>query len=399
MWNGTFAAFGKGTDTKKKRDDYWLAKAVTAYEADHGGTITVNSTLDGPDLITKVRTSGVAHTGPDLATIWSGTYLLSIKDFLTPLDDYYPKDKRGEIAGWEAVSDDLTDGKTLYGVPAGTDSLTCLFYNKKVLDRAGVDVDVDSVQEWDQFMNMLDKIKSTGVTPLALYDTSYLYFTLMYWIAQNVGGTPGIVELGSGKRQFSSPEVKQAVDGWLSLVPYTNKGAPVLTGDDALKLILTGKAGVASGVGLPDLRGGLGNDVAMTKLPNISPDAPVRDSGIGGPGQSFVIPTSSKHVEETVAFINFLNSKPQQIARAKLDEGPLPNVPGLADLKVYKDPLQQKLAEWSADKFIFWPDNTLDADLISYLAAQTQLAWNGNIDVAEFLGRLDNKRDQIANGG
>ena len=110
MWNGTFAAFGKGTDTTKKKDDYWLAQAITAFQAEHGATIKVDNTAEGPDLLTKLRTSGVARKGPDLATIWSGTYLLSIKDYLAPLSDSYPTDKRNGIVGWESVTEGLVDG-------------------------------------------------------------------------------------------------------------------------------------------------------------------------------------------------------------------------------------------------------------------------------------------------
>ncbi len=399
LWNGTFAAYGKGTNTDKGKNDYWLAKALASYEADHGITITVNNSVDGPDLLTKIRTSGVARQGPDLATVWGASYLMGVKDFFTPLDDYYPPDKRKGIFGWEANTDGFVEGKgKLYAVPCGTDALTCLYYNTKVLDKAGVAIDTAAVSEWDSFISMLDKIKSTGVTPLAMFAGSYLYFSLMYWIAQNIGGTPGVIDLQSGKRQFSSPEIRQAVDGWLSLVPFTHAGAPVLTRDDVLKLLLTGKAAVAPGLAIADLREGLGEHVTITKLPNIRPDAPILNSGIGGPGQAFAIPAAAKHVDDAVAFIDYLNSKDQQLARAKLGEGPLPNLPDLAGLNVYTDPLAQTIAEWSTGDLIYWPDNLLDARLVAHLAAQTQLVWNGNIGADQFLESLDKKRDEIASG-
>lgn len=368
-------------------------------QGQHGTSITVDNAADGgPDLLTKIRASGVARKGPDLATVWSGTYLLSVKDYLAPLSDQYPTDKRAGIVGWEAVSEGLVDGGKLYGVPCGTDSLTCLYYNTKVLKKAGVSVDTDKVQEWEEFIGMLDKIKATGVTPLALNLTSYIYFTLLYWIAQQVGGSPGIVDLGNGKRKFASPEVQTAVDRWVSLKPYANAGVPVTKSDANMKQMLQSKAGIMSGANLADLRVGLGQSVSITKLPNITTDAPLRDSGIGGPGQAFVIPAASKNVDARVGFIKFLNSPDQQLRRAKLNGGPLPNVPDLVGTDVFPDPLAKKLATWSTGKFVFRPDNTLDANLISDLAAQAQLVWNGNITSAQFLEQLDKKRDQILSG-
>ncbi|HEY8787841.1 MAG TPA: extracellular solute-binding protein [Actinopolymorphaceae bacterium] len=289
-------------------------------------------------------------------------------------------------------------GGKLYGAPCGTDSLTCLYYNTKVLDRAGVEVDIDKVQEWDEFIGMLDKIKSTGVTPLALNSTSYIYFTLLYWIAQQVGGSSGIVDLGTGKRKFASPEVQTAVDRWLSLKSYANAGVPVTEDEANMKQMLQSKAAVMSGADLAGLRTGLGQSITMTKLPNISTDAPLRDSGIGGPGQAFVIPAASKNIDATVEFINFLSTSEQQLKRAKLNEGPLPNVPDLTATKVFTDPLRQKLATWSTGTFVFWPDNTLDANLVTELGAKAQLAWNGNLTSTQFLEQLDKKRDQILRG-
>ncbi len=267
-----------------------------------------------------------------------------------------------------------------------------------MLDRAGVEVDIDKVQEWDEFIGMLDKIKSTGVTPLALNSTSYIYFTLLYWIAQQVGGSSGIVDLGTGKRKFASPEVQTAVDRWLSLKSYANAGVPVTEDEANMKQMLQSKAAVMSGADLAGLRTGLGQSITMTKLPNISTDAPLRDSGIGGPGQAFVIPAASKNIDATVEFINFLSTSEQQLKRAKLNEGPLPNVPDLTATKVFTDPLRQKLATWSTGTFVFWPDNTLDANLVTELGAKAQLAWNGNLTSTQFLEQLDKKRDQILRG-
>ena len=401
MWNATFDTIATTSSTTKAEADFWLTQALARYEKETGTTIDLGDLPRDDQMFTKLRTAGVARNGPAIATIWSGSYTFGLKDYLMPLDEYYPAEARAGMVGWDAVTEGFVEGEgTIWGVPCGVDGLSAMYFNQEMLTNAGVTLDPEQVQDWDEFIGTLDKIQASGVTPLALGSYEYLAFSLFYWMAQVTGGSRGIFELGSGAQNFSDPAVKSVVEQWLSLVPYTVQGAPVMSGGDALGKLTAGEAaGTFSGSWLiPDLRAGLGDAVTMTRLPNVGGATSSLDGGIGGPGNAFVVTASAPDVAAAVEFINFLNSPAEQIARGKLAEPPMPNVVGLAAADVYTDPLLIQQAEWANGEFVFWADNTWPSELVGELFAQAQLAWNGDIGVDEFLSTIDEKRDALLEG-
>ena len=55
-------------------------------------------------------------------------------------------------------------------MPASSDGTTCVFYNKEMLDKAGVDPEGDWRTSFDDFRS-LDAIKATGMTPMVIERT------------------------------------------------------------------------------------------------------------------------------------------------------------------------------------------------------------------------------------
>lgn len=79
-------------------------------------------------------------------------------------------DKLVDLTGLECVSEYdekaldgtfIYDGK-LYAVPVDSVVLSGVFYNKKVFEKAGVEIP----QTWDEFLTVCEKIKAIGVTPV-----------------------------------------------------------------------------------------------------------------------------------------------------------------------------------------------------------------------------------------
>ena len=77
---------------------------------------------------------------------------------------------------------------------------------------------------------------------------------------------------------------------------------------------------------ITDLSTGLGENLAMIKMPNHSADAAVVDGGIGGSGNAFIVSNYSEHKDEAVAFVKFLMSAEEQTLKAEAGEGGLLNV-------------------------------------------------------------------------
>ncbi|MBO0867303.1 MAG: extracellular solute-binding protein [Micromonosporaceae bacterium] len=401
-WNQFFPT-SSSTDKSLKRDDFWVIQSAKRF-ADANGINVVVTDLPGDDsAFTKFRTAGVARNGPDVASLWSGAYTFGLKSYITPLDKYVDGAYRSTLTGWEVGTEGLVAGKgTLYGIPPANDGIAAVYFDSRVLDRAGAKVSEDTVLEWDQWLEVLRRIKATGVTPLALGNGDYTLFSLFYWIAQVTGGETGLRDLGDGTRKFNDPALQAVVRQWLQLVPYALPNPSTM--DDPVAQVGAGKAAVVvqGPWAIAGLRDVLGQNVLMTRLPNINATAPIRDSGIGGPGGDFVVTSYSKHKDEAAAFIKHLTSKTEQLDRIKNhphEDVKFPNLTGVDLASLFTDPLLVRQAEWVNQKFVFYADNIWPTDLVNEIYAQAQLIWAGKKTPEAFLSALDDKRDSIVKNG
>ncbi|GIH20435.1 ABC transporter substrate-binding protein [Rugosimonospora africana] len=401
-WNQFFPT-SSTTDKSLKRDDFWVVQSAKRFSEAHGITVEVSDLPGDDSAFTKFRTAGVARNGPDVASLWSGSYTFGLKNYIEPLDSYLDNGYRSTLTGWDVGTEGLVAEKgTIYGVPPGNDGIAAVYFDSRVLDRAGAKVSEDTVLEWDEWLDVLRKIKATGVTPLALGNGDYTLFSLFYWIAQVTGGETGLRDLGDGTRKFNDSALQAVVRQWLQLVPYTL--ASPSTMDDPIGQIAAGKAStvIQGPWAISDLRNVLGDDVLMTRLPNINATAPVRDSGIGGPGGDLVVTKYSKQKDEAVAFIKHLTSKAEQLDRIKNhphEDIKFPNLAGLDLASLFTDSLLVRQAEWVNQKFVFYADNIWPTDLVNEIYAQAQLIWAGKKTPEAFLSALDDKRDSIVKNG
>ena len=395
FWSGYSTT--DANDKSKKPADFWISKSIKRFTDKTGIQVKVEALPGDATMFTKIRTASIGGKGPDVANVWSGSYMLSIADFLEPTRQYFDDAEYAALSGWPAVTDgfDPKESDKILGVPNGSDGAMVLLLNKKILADAGVDPTTWPV-DFDTWLGDLDKIQQSGVTPLSLGKNSYLYFGYDTWLAQAVGGAPGIGALNTGEKKFSDPEVLDATTKWLKIRDYCVKGAATTEDGPALQQVFSRKAamGIAGATTTVQLRTRLKDDAGVAKLPNIS-DSGVQGGTVGGCGNAFIISKSSKHKEAAVSFIKHILSREEQKIFAETGEsGPLV---GRTDLKdAYSDPLVNQAQAWGVEESnTFWPDNTFSAELVGELAAQAQLAWNGQIDAVEFLSRLDKKREAL----
>jgi raffinose/stachyose/melibiose transport system substrate-binding protein len=386
-------------DKTKKPEDFYIAQAIDRYQkANPGITIAMESLPGDTSSFTKYRTASVAKNGPDIMGVWSGSYMLALKDFLEPTGSYFTDEERKRILGWDAVSTDFNAATgELLGVPASSDGTTCVFYNTELLAKAGVDPEGDWRNSFDAFVAALDKIKASGTTPLVLDQYGIVWQLLAWWQAQMLGGASAVGELVSGKRNFSDAPLPEIVQQWQKLKDYTVPGAETMPGDSAFRLMLPGDVSATTGGFwvIEPLQEGLGDKLGMVKMPNFSADAPLQNGGIGGVGNAFVVSNYSPVKDEAIAFIKFLMSKEEQELKAKSGEGRLINVTDVDTAKYYS-PMKQTQQEWGIEpSTVFWLDNLYPADLTTEIAAQSQLAWTGQISAEDFLAKVDAKRNEL----
>jgi raffinose/stachyose/melibiose transport system substrate-binding protein len=386
-------------DKTKKPEDFYISQAIGRFEAANPGlTVQMESLPGDTSSFTKYRTASVAQNGPDIMGVWSGSYMLALKDFLEPMAPFFTAEERSRILGWDAVSVDFkADSDQIFGVPASSDGTTCVFYNKELLDKAGVDPEGDWRTSFDAFVEGLDAIKASGMTPLALDENAIIWQILAWWLAQELGGSSVVGELVSGTRNFVDAPLPEIVANWQKLNAYTVPGAETMPGDSAFRLMLPGDVAATTGGfwAITSLQEALGDKLGMVKMPNYSAEAPIQNGGIGGVGNALVVSNYSQVKDEAVTFIKFLMSKEEQTLKAESGEGRLLNVTDVDTAKYY-DPMKQTQQEWGTEpSTVFWLDNLLPPDLTNEIKAQSQLAWTGQMSAEEFLAKADAKRDEL----
>ena len=140
----------------------------------------------------------------------------------------------------------------------------------------------------------------------------------------------------------------------------------------------------------------MGENLGMVKIPNYRADAPIVNGGIGGPGHALFVSNYSDQKDLAVKFIKFLMSPEEQVFKAQSGMSTLLNVTDVDGTQYYKDELTKIQQQWAQEpSTIFWPDNTLPADLTLEINAQGQLVWTGQTSPEDFLAALDKKRDEI----
>lgn len=371
FWNATYPT----TDSRnksKKLNQFYISQAIQRFEAANPNIkIQMQVISGGTDMFTQYRVASIAKNGPDVMTMWSGSYMLQMKSFLEPLDSYFTQQERARLRGWDAVTEGFQAGAgKIYGVPNASDGISVIYYNKQLLAKAGVDPEKDWPSNFDDFLSMLAKIKASGTTPFALYDNAYTFFSFDYWIAQVVNGDHGILELVQGQRNFSDPDLVSVAQKWSQVAQYTLPGAPTMNNVQGEQFFFQGKVAMTIDClwGIEDMRQALGDNLGMQKLPDFSANVPVRNSGIGGSGTALIASNYSRHKAEAVKFIKFLLSEEEQTRRASDPNEGLINAVDVDVSKIYKDPIRVQQQQWVLEpSTMFWPDNVYPAELTNEL--------------------------------
>lgn len=159
----------------------------------------------------RLRTAIGSPQAPDLFFNWGGGNLKEYVDAgkvedLTPLLEENPELKDAFLPS--VLNGAVLDGKT-YGLPMRGVQPVELFFNSEVLEAAGV----TPPETWDDLLTAVDKIKATGVTPIALAG-SQPWTELMWaeYLLDRVGGPEVFQNIRDGKNGgWNQPEVLQAL--------------------------------------------------------------------------------------------------------------------------------------------------------------------------------------------
>lgn len=181
------------------------------------GITVKDSPIGHEDFKTGILVRAAGGNLPDVFSYWAGakTQFIVNSKSLHPIDDMW------KAAGLDAiVAKSVADGATLYDghrylIPFGY-HYAGIFYNKKVLQKAGI---TEMPKTWDEFKAMCDKLKAAGVTPIALGSKNR--WPAQFWfdyLLLRTAGPDYRAKLMAGTASYTDPEVAQAMDLWKQLL-------------------------------------------------------------------------------------------------------------------------------------------------------------------------------------
>ncbi|HEY5893758.1 MAG TPA: ABC transporter substrate-binding protein [Chthoniobacterales bacterium] len=245
-----------------------------------------------------------SHPGSELI----GQYVEA--GYCEPVNDIYQSENWEKVIPNDLMSM-LTKNEKIYGVLAGVHRGNTLWFNKKLIEKHGITI--GDTLTLDEFFAIADRLKAAGVTPLAVGDsgiwaTAHLFEnTLLATV-----GPQGWLDLFAGRMAWDDPKVKQGAENYVKLLSYQNSDHAALSWDQAVKLVIEGKAAFTS---MGDWTYG---ELAKAKLKDKEDFGWVSHPGTDGSftvvADAFTLAKGAPHKQDTIRWLKAVGSKEGQEA-------------------------------------------------------------------------------------
>lgn len=252
------------------------------------------------DMITKFLTASTSGGSPDIL-FWDRwrTSLYAPKNVLHPIDDLLAKDGLNKDDFYGEALKELSYNDKLYGLPLTVDA-RALFYNKKILDAAGV----QPPTTWDELEQAAIKTTKWNGNKLEVAGFSLGDNGLFNMYLQQAGGS--MLDSTGTKTDFNNDKGKSVLAYWDRLL---NKDKVYKVGfeqglGEGTDAFVTGKLAMTySGPWMLSTYKKYGKDLDFGIVP--PPAGPNGDKGSVMGGFGLVIPEGSKHQEAAWEFIKW----------------------------------------------------------------------------------------------
>lgn len=202
-------------------------QVVADYEADNPGVTVEMQYLENEAFKAKLPTLLQSEDRPHIFYSWSGGVMRAQDEagFLADVTEG-AKDWTDMFSSGAAAAFNI-DGK-IVGAP-NLLSEVVFFYNKDLIDQAGVDV--DAIQTWDDFLAAVQQVKDAGITPI-MVGGGEKWPMHFYWsyLVMRLGGADALADArAEGGEGFTADAFIQASeklqelaalepfqDGWLA---------------------------------------------------------------------------------------------------------------------------------------------------------------------------------------
>jgi raffinose/stachyose/melibiose transport system substrate-binding protein len=372
FWDSLFA---ESDDVPKS--EWFITQAIDRFQQANPN-ITINRVQQSADIATYdqvLTAANLAQNGPDVLTHFAGGGINSYAKFLEPLDSYFSQEERDQIIGWDAVREDFKPDGAIIAIPYGAGSYFEVMFNKELMGKAGIDLaSFAEPESWDAFLDLAQKIKDAGVTPIVLGEQEG--YTGAWVMATLVGGqigTQGFFDMRAGKLPLNDPSM---VDGYEQYrQPFArqlvNEGAGSLKNDEGQELFLRGEGAmfIQGGWFNKDAYAGLGDNVDTFPIPTLA-EAPHAGGIAGGPNVSLGITNYSQKKDAAVTFLKFLLQPEILDLYVQVGQVEASNHKN-ANPDVIENPLLRKQAEWLQSRETIYPFDNIMPQVINDLFYRT----------------------------
>lgn len=367
-----------------------LEEAADEFESENPGvSIDVIPQASSYESDMKVRLA--AGDVPDILGT-HGWSLLRYSDFLEPLQD----------EAWAADVNPALDeamrgpGGELYALPLDTD-VAGIIVNTDVLDSVGATV--DDLRTWDDFTEVSEKIAATGVTPIIVGGKDGYQGNIADWLAPGFYDDDELQELRDGT--FVDEPYEEMLD---LVAEWTEKGLfnpdySSATGDDMSQALADGTAAfVFSQNSRATDALGYNPDAALTYMPVPTPDGS-EPYLIGGEMRAYGVAKDGDHLEEALAFLEFL-ADPDRVGELAAAGG---NAPGLttaeSDLGTLQPAYDRYVASGDVPLVPYFDRVFLPNGMWDTMTRTTDAVVTGQGDPAEATGQMATDFDSLYGQG
>ncbi len=289
--------------------------------------IKIEMTAYGDEEIKdKTRVLLGSADAPDIFFTWSGERIMQYVRSGNALDitKYLDEDSEWKDSFNQVMLDSCNKDGAYYAIPWDYSSKEVV-YNKNVFEQAGI---TELPTTWDEFLDVCQKIKDIGVTPLAV-GNQYSWVVCHFMTTLNGKLVPEDVLNANytlENTEFSDPGYAEALDMMKGLYDqgYTNTDINSCTWEMSQAMVKEGTAGMVyeEVQNLTGYEDALGEDWGYFDFPEIEGASGEAGYITGGP-DVFMVNSESAHPDEAITFLKYLTSDEVQ-SKMVYDLGFLP---------------------------------------------------------------------------
>lgn len=191
----------------------WYKDVAADINANEDFTVEI---IENPiaDVITKLTAAGVSQSGFDISWDWSGTMSTlgrGIGGIYQPINKISGTDFLEKLAP-DTRTANTDEAGNLYGAPFFLETVY-MVYNKQMLETAGIDIN-NIPLEFDAWMDMMEKIKTSGFIPISFANKEGLVheFWVMDMVQQYFDDTAAHKQAWMDAKFSSAPEWKDLME-------------------------------------------------------------------------------------------------------------------------------------------------------------------------------------------